>query len=517
MDIAPELFEKVQKEYQNRIKNSRKIRNLTKLVEQGKADYKDMDELAVEMGDSLAKAYKEITADELPDSRMYYNIADRVVRPTMEELHHNVVSNAEKVQTALNKKAGLGLMAVVPSVDENRIQGILDRVSSADNYTDVAWLLEEPIRNFAQNSVDETVRKNAQLHLDVGLNPKIIRTAEEPQTKYYVKGKRRYSYQVPCKWCAALEGEYDYYKVKNTGNDVFRRHEGCRCVVTYNPEGGKRQNVWDKKWLDLNTEQVNERIAEAKRIEAEANANAGRSERIAQAEAITTGFKAAQTIEQAEEYAKQFFDSSFMDKTFKGVASYKGISLEYANEINRTLGRLYKENPYLKPLSGVKAVTSKYKANGRAAFSGGADALMSYDPIQGGVYLNKEVLKNSKTFEKTIEAEKKAFQTVRENLNLLTGNDRKIAEKYLASGRSLVGGDNVGDLFTHEVGHHAQWTKLTPAQVNELSERMGDYAQGLSGYAQSSNSEYLAESFVAYQKGQYAKLDPKYIEYIRAN
>lgn len=265
MDIAPALFERVQKEYQNRIKNSRRIRSLTKLVEQGKADYKDMDELAVEMGDSLAKAYKEITADELPDSKMYYNIADRVVRPTMEELHQDVVSNAEKVQTALNKKAGLGLKAVVPLVDENRIQGILDRVSSADIFTDVAWLLEEPIRNFAQNSVDETIRKNAQLHLDVGLNPKIIRTAEEPQTKYYVKGKRRYSYQVPCKWCAALEGEYDYYKVKNTGNDVFRRHEGCRCIVEYLPGTGKKENVWGKTWKDENGEEIERRAA---RIEA---------------------------------------------------------------------------------------------------------------------------------------------------------------------------------------------------------------------------------------------------------
>ncbi len=140
---------------------------------------------------------------------------------------------------------------------------------------------------------------------------------------------------------------------------------------------------------------------------------------------------------------------------------------------------------------------------------------MSYDPIQGGIYLNKEVLKNPKAFNKMMEDEKRAFQIVRENLSTLTGHDREVAERYLASGRSLVGGDSVNDLLRHEIGHHVQWTKLTPEQVNELSARMKDYAKGLSGYAQSSNSEYIAESFVAYEKGEYSKLDPKFIEFIR--
>ena len=50
-----------------------------------------------------------------------------------------------------------------------------------------------------------------------------------------------------CKWCGRLVGTYDYATVRNTGNDVFRRHKYCRCTVEF-ITNGKRQNVHTKKW-----------------------------------------------------------------------------------------------------------------------------------------------------------------------------------------------------------------------------------------------------------------------------
>ena len=46
-----------------------------------------------------------------------------------------------------------------------------------------------------------------------------------------------------CKWCADLEGEYDYDLAPD---DIYRRHEFCRCTVTYISEK-KSQNVWSKR------------------------------------------------------------------------------------------------------------------------------------------------------------------------------------------------------------------------------------------------------------------------------
>lgn len=46
-----------------------------------------------------------------------------------------------------------------------------------------------------------------------------------------------------CDWCAGLAGIYDVY---NIPDDVYKRHENCRCLVTYKSESGY-QDIWNKK------------------------------------------------------------------------------------------------------------------------------------------------------------------------------------------------------------------------------------------------------------------------------
>lgn len=76
------------------------------------------------------------------------------------------------------------------------------------------------------------------------MEPKIVRKAESGA----------------CKWCRALEGTYLYKDVKSTGSDVYRRHEFCRCIVTYE-NGKKRQDVWSKtEWQVEEEKAVKERI-----------------------------------------------------------------------------------------------------------------------------------------------------------------------------------------------------------------------------------------------------------------
>ena len=69
-----------------------------------------------------------------------------------------------------------------------------------------------------------------------------------------------------CAWCDKLAGVYDYESVKDTGNNVFRRHRHCRCIVNYVPEKGKRQDVWSKQWIDSDkADKIEERKAIAAR------------------------------------------------------------------------------------------------------------------------------------------------------------------------------------------------------------------------------------------------------------
>ena len=108
-------------------------------------------------------------------------------------------------------------------------------------------MIGEPIINFAQAIVDDTVRVNADFQYKAGLSPKIIRT----------------STRKCCKWCDKLTGVYEYEEVSDNGNDVFRRHKYCKCLVEYAPGDGTKQNVHTKRWSKPNE---SDRIKEKKDI-----------------------------------------------------------------------------------------------------------------------------------------------------------------------------------------------------------------------------------------------------------
>lgn len=233
-DIAPQLLEQLQKTFAGKVAASPKLRALEKLIREGKGTYVDAEEYAYLVGQALSQTFgMHLSSAVLPDGRMYYNIAQRVLRPLMIEDHEIVAEAALQVQTALNQKANIGLKPQTVAVSENRIDGIIDRVSNEENFDDIAWILDEPIKNFSMNVVDEILKANVNFQGRSGLRPKIIRKSE----------------RKCCEWCSQLSGEYDYPDVPD---DVYRRHERCRCTVEFDPADGKRrrQNVHTKKWTD---------------------------------------------------------------------------------------------------------------------------------------------------------------------------------------------------------------------------------------------------------------------------
>ncbi len=131
-----------------------------------------------------------------------------------------------------------------------------------------------------------------------------------------------------------------------------------------------------------------------------------------------------------------------------------------------------------------------------------------------GIYVNKDVLKNEKSFAEYVKRSEDSWNTVMNNIDKLSGSQKELALVYQNAGRSLVDGNTVEGLFTHELGHHAQWTLLDAKTNNAVSSRMSEFAPKISGYANASKSEYLAESFTAYMKGERNILDPEYVRFI---
>ena len=227
-DIVPGIFEKIEKTFKLKTKESKIIKEKLKALKDKRATYKDANDFAIELGDILASAFSSnIISGDLPDGKMYYNIAKRLIEPNMIRNHDLVSEYSKEVQSILNKQANISIQAQKAELNQDRVDKLVDKISEYDSFEQGKWLLNEPIKNFTQAVVDETIRKNADLHAKAGLSPKIER---------YTNGKC-------CDWCDKLAGIYNYEDVKDTGNDVFRRHRHCDCIVIYDPKNGKKKHI----------------------------------------------------------------------------------------------------------------------------------------------------------------------------------------------------------------------------------------------------------------------------------
>lgn len=237
-DIGPVLLKRIQEDFQKNYDKSEVIAKLYAKVRDGTATYDEANDYAIEVGELLVNAYKNnLSSNVLPDGKMYYNIANSTVDPTMKNNYNLVSEFTGQVQTKLNQAAGIGIKAVKPELNKDRIRGIIDKLSNTEKFDDVAWVLDGPILNFTQSIVDDAIKANAKFQYDAGMNPKIIRTST---------GRC-------CEWCSKLVGIYNYEEVSDTGNAVFRRHQHCRCKVLYDPKDGrgKVQNTHSKKWKNI--------------------------------------------------------------------------------------------------------------------------------------------------------------------------------------------------------------------------------------------------------------------------
>lgn len=231
-DIVPELLELIEAEFDEKVLDSEKVKKAIKALNEKAATYRTANDFAIELGEILSGALNtHITVETLPDGKMYYNIADRVLNTTLQKNHELISGYVVDVQTELNHAAGLRLKGQKPQLNQSRIDGIVERLSTAAEFEEIKWMLAEPVINFSQAIIDDAVKANVDFQAKAGLNPKLTR---------YVVGNC-------CDWCRELEGTYEY---GDEPEDIFRRHRFCRCTVEYDPGEGKVQDAHTKEWRD---------------------------------------------------------------------------------------------------------------------------------------------------------------------------------------------------------------------------------------------------------------------------
>lgn len=121
-DAVPELWEQISRDFNRSASTDVWIRSFLRRVKDGTAT---SEEASVYAGSALARALKK---ESLPDGKLYWNIADRTIRPLLTEVHRRVNDAAAAVLAAENKRNGIGLKPMRGPWPENRVKDLIDKI-----------------------------------------------------------------------------------------------------------------------------------------------------------------------------------------------------------------------------------------------------------------------------------------------------------------------------------------------------------------------------------------------------
>lgn len=232
MDDYSDLLKELLEQLETKNLRDRVLRRVLRRIANNKATHIDGQEFAIRLGENTADVIVSNLLDgsEIPG---YYEL-EGTIMPLLKKDHQLINDMAVEIQQSLYEKANLGLNPIRPALEEDRAEDLINAISDAGDIEQAKKLVDNSLVDLIQHFDDKFIEENVRKEYNSGLRPKI---------------KREQSGGA-CKWCRSLAGTYDYPDVPE---DVYRRHQNCRCLVTYDPGDGRRRNVHSKKRM-LNEE-----------------------------------------------------------------------------------------------------------------------------------------------------------------------------------------------------------------------------------------------------------------------
>lgn len=133
-DVVPELNKRIDADFSARIAVDPAIRSFRKQLEKKTATAEDVSKYARRVGECASAALiASLKEEQLPDGKMYWNIAERTIRPLFVKAHDLINDAASKVQTIEDEKLGIHLQPIKAEFPEERVRAIINRLVDAIN------------------------------------------------------------------------------------------------------------------------------------------------------------------------------------------------------------------------------------------------------------------------------------------------------------------------------------------------------------------------------------------------
>lgn len=133
-DIGVELQVQIDTDFKNQISQSSKLIKIYKRIDARTATQADVVDISKITGEIASQVIRDnLSSIKLPNDRMYWNIAEKAIKPIMKKVHKIVNDAAAEVITRERKVLGISIKPVAASFSEERIDSLINNFVEAYN------------------------------------------------------------------------------------------------------------------------------------------------------------------------------------------------------------------------------------------------------------------------------------------------------------------------------------------------------------------------------------------------
>lgn len=126
-DVAPELYENILNEFEK--ESAAVVDVLQKKLEKGTATGEEISDYAARLGRIAEKVLiKNLTAEKLPDGRIYWNILERTIKPLTVHVCSMVQDAACEAKAAEYETLGIHIKPQRAGANEERIKAVMEKI-----------------------------------------------------------------------------------------------------------------------------------------------------------------------------------------------------------------------------------------------------------------------------------------------------------------------------------------------------------------------------------------------------